>query len=364
MNPEHKCTKDLSVDLIGNYVLCLGCGVCVPTKEELRPPLRPIHNIIFQDIRQIYPAIFMKNRTKFFYSEMWRYAYEKKVFRFTTMGETRGGKSEIDQTLALNYARIYNGLFRLGHYKNIDITYQDGTKIKLQEININTDTIHANQSAYLYYLRDKTRKRELVFAQMHIIDEDKENTGGIGTFSEEMEEANLNNIVAKFMQNEGWIRPKRFLDVNAPYGINCMIKDESNLMNWGLLYKIEMDSAGLREQNFLGWIGIALHDDQELRIAYQQKKNLWIEQELKGTINERAHRRRQAVETLLNDPEVTKHAIDKNGKVKWHHGIEAMKFLVEEAIMKEKIDNFNDTEIERIVHGVRALGEKKYGAEL
>lgn len=353
-----ECDSHEEIELVGGYAICVSCGECRATKEEYRVPLRPIHHVILEEIFLQKPQFFRKNRTRFLYSEIWRYVFEKKVVRITTMGETRGGKSEEAQTIGINYTRIFNALYLKGHFSNIDIE-----SVNVSEIKLNVDVIHANQSAYLYYLRDQTRKKALLFGQIHIVDEDRDNIGGIGSFSEEMEIENLNNIVAKFMQCEIWITPKRFQLMNTPYGLNCLIKDEKNRTNWSLLYKLEMSSAGLKEQNFLGWVGIGLHEDKDLRLAYQQKKNMWIEQELKGTINERAHRRIAAIEIMLEDPFFTQSTIGKNGQVKWYHGIESMKFLVEKAMMEQKIDQFNDTEIERIVHGARAMGEKRMKGE-
>jgi len=354
------CKKHKEIALIGDYMLCIKCGSCRPTREELRVPLRPLHYIILEEIRKTFPGFFRRLRNTFFYSEMWRYAYERKVFRVTIMGETRGGKSEQAQTISINWCRIFNALSLEGHYKDIHILYSDATPLKTGLIEIGIEHIHANQSAYLYYLRDTTRAMQLQFGQMHIIDEDRENPGGIGSFSEEMEVENLNNIVAKFMQCEIWITPRRFQIMNTPYGLNCMIKDEKNRTNWSLIYKIEMNSSGIREQNFLGWTGIALHSEKKLRDLYQEKKNQWIEQELKGTINQRAHRRMAAIEFLLTDKNFIQHAESKHGQLRWHHGVDAMKFLVEKAMMEQKVDQFNDTEIERIVYGARALGEERF----
>lgn len=359
MEDKSTCEPHENIDILEEYELCLKCGQCKPKKQELRVPLRPIHYIILDDIRRNYPQHFFQNRTSFLISQIFEYVYQKKVFRLTEMGETRGGKSELAQTIALIYIIIFNALYKKGHFKNLKKELEK-EQIKFNPLSMITENIHANQSAYLYHLRDKTRENLLLFGQMHIIDEDRENVGGIGTFSEEMEVENLNNIVAKFCQCEIWITPKRFQIMNTPYGINVLIKDEQNTMNWALLYKIEPGSAGMREQNFLGWIGIKLHKDKKLRDTYNAKKNTWVKQELEGTINERAKRRMIAVNYFLTDDTFMQHTYGKDGSVKYHHGVETMKFLVETAMIDNKIDQFNDTEIERIVYGVRALGEKKY----
>lgn len=355
-----ECKKHKIVTLVGGDTLCIHCGECWLKKTDLRPPLRPIHRIIFETIAELFPLRYRRVQTSFLWSEMWRYAWEKKVFRVTLMGETRGGKSEEAQTIATNWCIIFTALWKEGHYKNIDITYDDGKKIDIKPIELKAEYIHANQSVYLYHLRDQTKEKKLLFGNMHIIDEERDNPGGIGSFTEDVETENLNNIVAKFMQCEIWITPKRFQIMNTPYGINVQIKDENTRTNWGLLYKLEMNSAGLNEQNFLGWVGVGLHEDKKLREAYQEKKNKWIEAELSGTINERVLRRKKAVEYLLSDPMFSEHVTRKDGTIHWKHGIEAMKFLVEEAMSQKKIDPFNDSEIERIVHGARALGEKTF----
>lgn len=353
------CKKHAEITLEGGYAICYLCGVCRPLNPEKRVPLRPIHRIILADLFRDFPQHFLKNRTCFFYSEMWRYIFEKKVYRIRIMGETRGGKSESAQTIAINYTRIFNALFKIGHFKNIEAAYESGKKVEVKSISVEVEHIHANQASYLYSQRDATREEKLSFGQIHAIDEDRENPGGIGSFSEEMETENINNIVAMFMQSEIWIKPKRFENTNTPYGLNCQIKDEENRLNWSLLYKIEMNSSGLREQNFLGWVSITVHTNKPLRQAYIKKKTTWISQELKGTANPRSERRMVAINKMLDDPFFTQNKMRKDGTIGWVHGIESMKFLVEKAMMEQKIDPFNDTEIERIVHGARALGEQR-----
>ena len=351
------CKKHDVITLIGGYLLCVRCGECKPGEPEGKIPLRPLHYIILADVREQFPLYFKKNRTAFMYSEFFRYIFEKKVMRITMMGETRGGKSEEAQTLALNYIIIWNALYDRGHFKTVDKEITD--KIRLERLTFTVKNIHANASIYKYHLRDCSRDRNLLFGQISIIDEDRESEGGIGSFSEEMEEENLNNITAVFCQNEIWIKPKRFQLMNTPYGMNCLIKDESTRTNWSLLYKIEMDSALLREQNFLGWVGVKLHEDEELRHEYKMKKNTWVEQEFTGTINPRAVRRREAIEVLVEDKEFMQYSIGKNGQVRWKHSNEDMSYLVEQAMIDKRIDNFNETEIERIVHGVRTMGERR-----
>lgn len=358
---NEKCEADQAHDditLLGGYVLCVRCGSCYPGKEEERVPLKPIHKITLEVIFAQYPLLARKNRTAFFISELWRYIYEKKVVRITIMGETRGGKSEEAQTIAAKwYTDIWNALYDRGRFNTLDPEIKE--KVVLERLTFTVENIHPNSPTYKYWLRDKSRTGKLRFGQISIIDEDKESEGGIGTFTEEMEEENLNNITAVFCQCEIWIKPKRFQILNTPYGLNCLIKHEPTRTNWSLIYKIEMESSLLREQNFIGWVCVPLHDDEQLRHEYKLKKNEWVELEFQGNINPRAVRRNEAINIMLQDDNFTLHTIGKDGNVKWHHGLEDMKFLVEEAIMEKRIDSFNESEIERIVHGARTRGEKR-----
>ena len=121
-------------------------------------------------------------------------------------------------------------------------------------------------------------------------------------------------------------------------------------------------NAGRRNKRDAALAGAAVEQSfAPDHIPPASEKNLWIEQELKGSSNPRAVRRMQAIEVLLKDEGFLQHKISGDGKVRFHHGIEAMKFLVEAKMMKQEIDQFNDTEIERIVAGARALAEERLG---
>lgn len=352
---EKSCEDHDRIELIGGYMLCVRCGDCQEPEDVPRIPVKPIHHYLLKELREIYPEHYTKNRTAFFYSQMWQYKYEKKVWRCTVMGETRGGKSETAFTTAMNNIRIFNTLLERGHYKDMQVD----KSLKFKKISLTVDHVYANESEYHYALTDQQRTGKLCFGTNHVIDEKDETIGGMGSFTEEREMLSRNNIIAKFAQDETWVTPRKFLLQNTPYGLHAFIKDEKNKINWCLLYKLQMTSDGIREQNFLGWVGIKLHDDKRFRKAYEKKKDEWIKKEIEGKTSRRAIRRQEATEYLANDPGFNQHTYNKNGDIIFKKNIESMKFLVERAMIAGEIDKFNEAEIERIVHGARALIEER-----
>jgi hypothetical protein len=276
------------------------------------------------------------------------------------MGETRGGKSEIGKTISINYKRIFNKLFELGHFDDVNLsTGSDEIKVKRSKINFTVDHIRSDAGDYMYQIREKARSGTFIFGEKYLIDEDKDSIGGVGSFSEAMDIQNLNNIVAKFMISETWIKPNQFLQRNTPYGIHCFIKDEKQRLNWGLLYKIEMKSAGVQEKTLLGWVGIGLHKDKKLRADYDKKKNQWIYEEYKGSPGKRVKERHKAAEILAEEPLFCETTITKAGNLKFVKSTEQQKVVVEKLMLEGTIPNFNETEIERIINHARLIVEEK-----
>ena len=340
--------------LVDGETICVKCGWIEGDKTFKKVPLKKVHREILRDVMLRFPQAFNRINNYFLWFEMWRYIYEKRVFRVSVKGETRGGKSEAVQTVGMNYYRIFNRLYDLGHFDDIN---PEG--IIKRKIDFNINHIHDNQSVYIHNIREKAKNKELVFGEFNIIDEDKDNYGGLGSFSEQQELSNINNIVARFMLSEAWIRPNVFLKRNTPYGLQTMIKDYENRVNWCLLYKIEMESLGIPEFTLLGWVAIGLHKDDELRKDYESKKDSWIADELVGGVSTRTKSRHEASKILADDGRFSETKFTKSGREIFSRTPEQQKIILEILMSEGKIPVFNETEMERIVQHSRLIFQKK-----
>ena len=346
--------KDAFVNLVDGEKICVRCGTISNKKKFKEVPLRPIHYEILREVRIKFPVAFKRVNNNFLWFEMWRYIFEHRVFRLSSKGETRGGKSEGNQTIGINYYRIFNKLYDLGHFDSVKVR-----GIKKGRIDFTIKNIHDNQSVYVDDIRERAKNDELVFGEYNIIDEDKDSYGGLGSFSEQQDLTNINNIVALYMLSEGWIRPDLFLKRNTPYGIQFLIKDIQNRVNWGLLYKIEMESLGIPEFTLLGWVAIGLHDDEQLRKDYEAKKEGWVSEELKGGVSPRMRARHRASKTLSDDERFLESKTTRAGDIVFKRTPEQQKIILELLMSEGIIPVFNETEMERIVQHARIMKEKK-----
>jgi len=291
---------------------------------------------------------FYQNVTSFFIGQMSDYIKDSRVWRIVIMGETRGGKSETAMTIAKLYVNIFNQCLKKDHFKQVDVD----RFLKLEPLSFNIDYIMGSQSEYIYTLREKQKNRQLKFGQAWQIDENRENVGGLGTYSETLDLANINNIVAKFMQSELWLTPIRLQKRNAPYGLYVYQKDIKNRVNWCLLYKIEMGVKGTMEYIFLGWVKVPLHHDDCLRNEYNLKKNKWISSEIEGTVDKRVIQRKHAAEQLSKD--VVFGELSPSGK-SFKLSKDMQMALLEQYIIEGKTQRWNELEMYRIISEARML---------
>jgi len=262
------------------------------------PNLTPNERVVLWDLMRNYPTEFYKNKTNFFINEMWRYIREKRVWRISIMGETRGGKSECGSTIAFWYVKLFNLLFKKGHFKDLDVSSQG---VLLRELTFEIQYVYDNQQVYKTNLKRRTAEGTLVYGQIHQIDEEKSSIGGIGSYSDQTETENLNNITAKFNQSEIWIQPLQLGIKNCPYGLKVFKKDELNRVNWCLLHKMEQEPNGATMIKFLGWVKIPLHTNEDFRQKYNLLKNEWIKKEISGRADERLQKRIESAKMLLKE---------------------------------------------------------------
>lgn len=304
--------------------------------------------IALRNLRTRYTYQFYQNVTNFFIREMTEYIKDSRVWRIVIMGETRGGKSEVASTIAKLYVNIFNQCLRNNKFKDIDI----GSFIRMEPLTFAIEHVMGSQSEYVYTLRQSEKDKKLKFGQVWQIDENRENVGGLGTYSETLDIANINNIVAKFMQSELWLTPVRLQQRNAPYGIFVYQKDIKNRVNWCLLYKILMGVKGTVEYNFLGWVKIPLHHDVEFRKKYNIKKNEWIAAEISGTVDKRVLERKQAAEFLSKDFQFGE--LTASGKT-FRLSKEQQMALLERLMIDGKTLRWNELEMYRIVDEARMI---------
>ncbi|KKK69539.1 hypothetical protein LCGC14_2933030, partial [marine sediment metagenome] len=306
------------------------------------PHLTYKDTLALRRLRKQFPIQFYQNVTSFFIKQMSEYIKDCRVWRIVLMGETRGGKSETAMTIAKLYVNIFNQHLKKDRFKHVDV----GKYLKVEPLTFGIDYIMGSQSDYIYTLRRRQKGQKLKFGQVWQIDENRENIGGLGTFSETLDLANINNIVAKFMQSELWLTPVKLQQRNAPYGLYVYQKDVKNRVNWCLLYKIEMGVKGTMEYIFMGWVKVPLHHDNELRSEYDIKKNQWISHEMEGTVDKRVLERKHASKMLAQD--ATFSELSKSGK-SFKYSKEQQMALLEQFIIDGKTQRWNEMEMWRVI---------------
>lgn len=313
-------------------------------KDEL-PPLEDHHYEILKDLDLKNNEAMYKNCNIFLLNEILRYNKEIKVFRTSHMGETRGGKSKGAQLLAFIDVYIYNTLYEKGHFDKVDVN------ITKKPIELEVKNVHRNQSFYHSWVKDEIKENALIYGTRSIIDEDEPEAGGLGSATAQIERTNYNNIVAKYNLGEHYITPHRFIDMNTSYGFHWFIKDVKNKLNWALLYRISAWSKGISPQSFLGWVCFPLHENKVFDEAYEIKKNLWIDEVLKGGGDVRTLMRMKAAEELANNSMFSLMKTEKSFVLTNDQQTD----IIDEMIAKGEIPNFNAQERQRICDRARLI---------
>ncbi len=302
------------------------------------------------ELRTQHPGAFMSNQTNFLINEMKQYIVDKRIFRLSIMGETRVGKSEVGTSFGLLYKKMFNESYDDGIFVDLDV--YETTKLKSGKIDFNVNHIVGCQEDYMIELRRMYADGKLTFGQIFQIDENRDAIGGLGSFSAEIDLRNINNIVAKYMISEIWITPTKFVDRNTPYGLYVLKKDLKNKINWCLLYKIRLTEHSIHDYIFLGWVGIPLHDNDELRKKYNIKKNEWIDDEMMGKSSKRTQLRKEASKLISKDKLFSK--LSDSGK-QFKLSKSQQVSILEDYIQKGEIQDFNEAEKWRIIDEARMI---------
>jgi hypothetical protein len=335
--------------------ICVGRMLLTSSLNSDLPPMDRRDMIILEELRKKAPLAFYSNITKFFFSEMYNYIKDSRCYRCSIMGETRGGKSECGQTLALVYVSMFNTLLDSGNFDNSDL-FKTGVFEK-SRIVLDIKKICSNQSDYIYRLRDEYKDQSLKFGQVWIIDESKKAIGGLGSYSETLDLENINNIIAKFMQSEIWIQPLQFETKNAPYGLYVYKKDVKARVNWCLCYRMQRTATGGVEYTFMGWVKLPLHTNEELRRVYNIKKNEWIEAEMSGSYDVRLEERKSLSKRLSEDKEFSRRTA--SGKA-FRLSKAQQVTVLEDWILSGKTQNWNQMEREMIVEEARRVADGRH----
>jgi len=313
------------------------------------PKLSYTDEVKLKQIMERFPEEFWSDKTKFLIKEMDKFIEDSMVWRTSIKGLTRIGKSEIAQTLCMQYRRKFNDCMNKGFYD--DIIKEISGKSERYSIDFKTEHILAGQSDYLYTLQEREKKKTLQFGQIWQIDEQKGSVGGAGSYTEFEMLKNVNNIIAKFMQSEIWIRPDGFMSRNSPYGIHAWKKDIKRKINFGMLFSIEQLSQFSSTTQFLGWVAIPMHTDEDLRKSYNLKKNEWIKNEIKGNVDIRSNERMKVADKLAQDPVFSQ--VSEKGYFVFNKQQQVS--LLERWVAKGKTGFWNETEKWRIVDEARML---------
>lgn len=150
--------------------------------------------------------------TKDFSEEIKMYKDEKRNIRFSVMGETRSGKS-------------------LTCLKIGDVILNDSI---VQDFNKDIDKIVCgNQVEYRQKLM-KAQKDEF-----YLVDENLFTSSGIGSNIEISQLKDVNSIIAKKNISVLFINPERFLNVGATLGLSTYGRDSKNWLSRCLVYKFK-----------------------------------------------------------------------------------------------------------------------------
>jgi len=309
------------------------------------PELTDDDYVILADLIRQYPSEFYINRTVFFIKEMKRYIEQGRVWRISIMGETRGGKSETASTICFLYKKFYNNALKKGCFSEVVVN----NDFHLKDIDFEVKNVMSSQSNHIDNLRTVNETEKLTFGQIWLIDEDRKKIGGLGSMSEDFELKNINNISAKFMQSEIWIKPDAMLTKNTPYGLVVYQKDVINKVNWCLLYKISMTTGGTSDFKFLGWVCIPLHHNEVFREEYEEKKNRWIAEEFEGSIDNRLKKRHAVAEQIKNNPVFE----CVNGR--FSYSKDEQFAYINKLILDKEIQNFNEREKYDILSDIRLM---------
>lgn len=301
--------------------------------------------------RKSNPIAFFTDYTDLFLEHMSEYIHGGRVWRVNIQGDTRGGKSEVGQTICFLYVQTFNKVFSKNAFFDKGLKKKlETSDVKISKIKFTVDNILANQSDYLYNMREKAQNKKLVFGQVNLIDEARELEGGLGSLTEYSEIRNINNIIAKFCPSEVWIHPKKWISMNAPYGLIAYKRDDKKKENWLKCYKMTSSPYG-DIPVFVGWVCLPLHPFKKHRQQYEDKKNKWIGEEIKGNINPRMVLRHKVAEKLA----INKQFGNRNEKGKFILNTREQKSILERMIIKGEIQNFNEEEKRDIISLARSF---------
>jgi hypothetical protein len=258
------------------------------TREELKN---------MEDIRGT-PS-FYTNCTKYFFDQMDAYIENNIVFRISIMGTPRFGKTEVASMIAFIYTKKFNDQFDDMMKKEKLQSLIRKKRLTFKKLEFTVDCVYDNQIVYKTRQRERGFKKQLVYGQIHLIDERKSATGGLGSGSENIDTGNINNITAVYNQAEIWVAPDVMQTMNCVFGLVVKKKDETNRVNWCALHSIEKNVNGGYNFIFQGFVCIKLHKHDDFRDAYDQLKDKWVYKEITGRSDELETRRKDASIYLL-----------------------------------------------------------------
>ena len=327
----------------------------VQEASALKVPLTYEDRTKYKELFEDNPKTFFKNATKDFYLMMRHYIKTGKVWRVNCAGKTRHGKSEVAQTWTMIYIDCFNELMLQGVF---DGNEKQGINYKLEVLKkFTTADILTSQNNHLYHLREQEKKNELIYGKPTIVDEDRPSSGGLGSYTERVEIENAENITAQAMQSEWQLRPDKFVLINAPYCLFQEKMDFKNKTNWSMLYQVRIDPTVGKPYIFEGWVATPLHEDNDLRIAYNKKKRENIRSVFEGKGDLRLVERQSIALKLSKDEDFS--ARSSNGAI-FKYSKSQQECVLNEWISAGKCSNFNMMEKIEIIDYARLLAEREY----
>ena len=199
----------------------------------------------------------------------------------STMGHTRGGKSESMMTIAILHSALYGKTFT-------------------------ADYICGNSIDFLEKLKDFPE--EMTKDSIFHIDEEKQAMYSYGSIAKKTKLVDVQNITAKYNVSTIMICPTRFSNSEADYGCRVFGRDMNQKVNRFMLFNLQEKSKGGVLPMGMVYIPIFTKVFPEsytksLREEYIKIKDSWVKNEIMGSSDVLAEMRLKIAKKFSNDSE-------------------------------------------------------------
>jgi hypothetical protein len=221
---------------------------------------------------------FMTNYTNEFFQFLKDKARLNESFHVSTMGLVRSSKSTSMITICVFHQAIYHKKFSV-------------------------DYVCGNQYEYIEKLQ--TFSENKLYNRIFLLDEEKQNTMGVGSVARKLKLQDVNNIIAKNNISTISINPQNWANPFSFYGMRAFGKCMDMGINRFMLYNLQSSQSTASP---MGLIYIPMFQKiipqdyaEELNKKYLEKKDKWIEAEMRGESDVFAEIRKTKAKEFLKD---------------------------------------------------------------